>query len=84
MCVKMINLGIDQSFFVIVGAIFEKLSLEDIKGSGWLNFQVASVLSIIAAAPKENPEKAYKPLYFKEFIFLLMKFGVKHGFAGSF
>lgn len=82
LCVKMVNLGIDQSFFTIVGAVFEKLSLEDLKSSGWLNFQVASVLSVINGAPKDNPEKSYKPLYFKEFVFLLMKFGLKHNFAG--
>lgn len=83
LCVRMVNLGIDQSFFTIVGAVFEKLSLDDLKGSGWLNFQVASVLSVINSTPKETPDKSFKPLYFKEFVFLLMKFGVKNGFSGN-
>jgi len=84
LCVKMVNMRIDQSFFLIVGAVFEKLNLEDLKRSGWLNFAAQSALSVASQAPADNTQQiSYRSLYFKEFLLHFIKFGVKFGFSGT-
>ena len=83
LCVKMVQMRIDQSFFLIVGTIFEKLNVNDLKSSGWLNFAVQSVLMVISQAPPEPENQvSYRNLYFKEFVIHFMKFGLKNGFEG--
>lgn len=76
----MVNSGIDQSFFGILNAVFEVLGIEDLQSSGWMNFHVASLISVINNIPHDQGNQSYRPLYFKEYTFLMLKFGLKHTF----
>lgn len=80
LAVKMVNSGIDQSFFGILNAVFEVLGIEDLQSSGWMNFHVASLISVINNIPHDQGNQSYRPLYFKEYTFLMLKFGLKHTF----
>lgn len=85
LCARMVFSRMDQSFFSIVQTVFEALSFQDLKGSGWIKFVIESVLSLIANQAQENadPNLAYRPLYFKEYCYHLMRFGLKYSFVGK-
>lgn len=84
LAVKMANAHIDQSFFGILNAVFEVLNIGDLKSSGWMNFHVASLMSVVSSIPADIGGQSYRPLYFKEYAFLILKFGLKHSFTGIF
>lgn len=82
LCVKMVNAGLDLSFFQIFNAVFTKLSLQDLTSSQWLGFLIDSANSVIGNCP-QGADRGYRPLYFKEFGLMLCRFGIHHGWSGS-
>lgn len=46
-CVKFIELRMDGAFFKFYNAVFDKLSQDDMKNSGWLNFLVDASINVL-------------------------------------
>jgi len=82
---KFLEFRIDNAFFALFNTIFELLSQEDLKGSGWLHFIVNGSAVIIANG--SSKDKAHmlnsRPLYFKELFLFICRYGLKYTFQGK-
>jgi hypothetical protein len=88
-CVKFIELRMDSAFFQFFNAVFDSLSQDDLKNSGWLGFLIDASINVLTGVLNSNSQNESqklmnsRPLFFKELYIFLFKYGLKYSFVGK-